>query len=76
MLVKNVFEITINHLAEKIIELTDSKSEIVFHELPENDPKQRKPDLTKARKLLNYEPKISLDDGLKLTIDWISKNYK
>ena len=69
-------EITINYLAEKIIELTNSKSEIVFLELPENDPKQRKPDLTKARKLLSYEPKISLDEGLKLTIDWISKNYK
>tara|TARA_Y100001958_G_C21192401_1_gene520318 strand:+ start:135 stop:971 length:837 start_codon:yes stop_codon:yes gene_type:complete len=69
-------EITINYLAEKIIELTNSKSEIVFLELPENDPKQRKPNLTKARKLLSYEPKISLDEGLKLTIDWISKNYK
>ena len=69
-------EITINYLAEKIIELTNSKSKIVFLELPENDPKQRKPDLTKARKLLSYEPKISLDEGLKLTIDWISKNYK
>ena len=69
-------EITISYLAEKIINLTNSNSEIVYHDLPENDPKQRKPDLTKAREILNYEPKISLDSGLKLTIDWIAKTYK
>ena len=69
-------EVTISYLAEKIISLTNSNSEIVYHELPENDPKQRKPDLTKAREILNYEPKISLDSGLKLTIDWIAKTYK
>ena len=69
-------EITLSYLAEKIINLTNSYSEIVYHELPENDPKQRKPDLTKAREILNYEPKISLDSGLKLTIDWIAKTYK
>ena len=69
-------EITISYLAEKIINLTNSNSKIVYHELPENDPKQRKPDLTKAREILNYEPKISLDSGLKLTIDWIAKTYK
>ena len=69
-------EVTISYLAEKIINLTNSNSEIVYHELPENDPKQRKPDLTKARDILNYEPKISLDSGLMLTIDWIAKTYK
>ena len=69
-------EVTISYLAEKIISLTNSNSEIVYHELPENDPKQRKPDLTKARDILNYEPKISLDSGLMLTIDWIAKTYK
>ncbi len=69
-------EVTISYLANKIIELTNSNSEIVFLELPENDPKQRKPDLNKARTQLNYEPKYSLDEGLKLTIDWIAKNYK
>ena len=51
-------------------------SKFVYHELPINDPKQRKPDLTKAKELLNYKPKTSLEDGLKLTIDWISANYK
>ena len=69
-------EVTIKYLAEKIIELTNSNSKIVYHELPINDPKQRKPDLTKAKELLNYKPKTSLEDGLKLTIDWISANYK
>ena len=69
-------EVTIKYLAEKIIELTNSNSKIVYHELPVNDPKRRKPDLTKAREILNYEPKTSLEDGLKFTIDWISKNYK
>lgn len=69
-------EVTISYLAEKIINLTNSNSEVVYRELPENDPKQRKPDLTKARELLNYEPKISLDRGLELTIDWIAKTYK
>ena len=48
----------------------------MYHELPINDPKQRKPDLTKAKELLNYKPKTSLEDGLKLTIDWISANHK
>ena len=69
-------EVTISYLADKIINLTNSNSEVVYRELPENDPKQRKPDLTKARELLNYEPKISLDRGLELTIDWIAKTYK
>ena len=69
-------EVTIKYLAEKIIELTNSNSKIEYHELPINDPKQRKPDLTKAKELLNYKPKTSLEDGLKLTIDWISANYK
>ena len=48
----------------------------MYHELPINDPNQRKPDLTKAKELLNYKTKTSLEDGLKLTIDWINANYK
>ena len=66
-------EITISYLAEKIINLTNSNSEIVYHELPENDPKQRKPDLTKIKNKFNYEPKFSLEEGLKITIGWIEK---
>ena len=72
----NSDEFTINELAHMIIDLTKSKSKIIYKPLPEDDPKQRKPDLTKAREILNYEPKISLDSGLKLTIDWIAKTYK
>ena len=59
-------EVTIKYLAEKIIKLTNSNSKIVYHELPVNDPKRRKPDLTKASEILNYEPKL-LEDGRLLT---------
>ena len=69
-------EITVKHLAETIISLTNSNSKIVYHEIPEDDPKQRKPDLTKAKKKLNYKPTYSLEEGLKITIDWIIKTYK
>ena len=55
--------------------MTNSNSKIIFEELPENDPKQRKPDLTKAKKLLDYKPKYTLEEGLQTTIDWIKKTY-
>jgi len=64
----NPFEFSILELAHKIIELTDSKSKIVFKPLPEDDPAQRQPDITLAKKVLNWEPKVSLEDGLKETI--------
>ena len=69
-------EITIKFLAETIVTLTNSNSKIIFEDLPENDPKQRKPDLTKAKKLLGYNPNHTLEEGLKITIDWIKKTYK
>ena len=69
----NPNEMTVGQLAEKIVELTNSTSEIKYLELPNDDPKQRKPDITKAKKILNWEPKINLEDGLKITIDWIKK---
>jgi len=69
-------EITIKDLAERIIKLINSNSKLIFKELPENDPKRRKPDLTKARKVLNYNPRFNLEEGLMITIDWVSKNYK
>ncbi|MDC3122325.1 SDR family oxidoreductase [Acidimicrobiaceae bacterium] len=69
----NPNEMTVGQLAEKIVELTNSTSEIKYLELPNDDPKQRKPDITKAKKILNWEPKINLEDGLKVTIDWIKK---
>jgi UDP-glucuronate decarboxylase len=66
----NPIEFSILHLAGKIIELTNSKSKIIFKELPSDDPKQRKPDITLARKALNWEPTMQLENGLKMTIDY------
>lgn len=64
----NPQECTVLELAEKIISLTDSGSKIIFHPLPVDDPKRRQPDITLARTLLDWEPKVSLEDGLKETI--------
>jgi UDP-glucuronate decarboxylase len=66
-------EFTILELAEKVIQLTHSKSKITFKPLPEDDPLQRKPDLSLARKLINYEPKIKLKEGLIKTIEYFKK---
>lgn len=68
----NPVEITINQLASKIIELTNSKSKLINLNLPEDDPKQRKPDIEKAKTLLNWEPKVDLESGLLKTINWVS----
>ena len=70
----NPGEFTILELAQKVIELTGSKSKIEFHELPEDDPMQRKPDITKATELLNgWKPKVQLEEGLVNTIDYFRK---
>ena len=69
----NPYEITVEELAETILELTDSKSKIIYKPLPNDDPKQRKPDITKAKDKLNWEPKVDLQTGLTSTIDWIKK---
>ena len=69
----NPNEFTMLQLAEKVIELTESKSKIVFWELPVDDPKQRQPDITKAKELLNWEPKVQLQDGLTKTIEYFKK---
>ena len=66
----NPFEFTMNELANIIIKLTNSKSKITYKELPQDDPKQRKPDISKAKKLLNWEPKIKLEDGILKTIEY------
>ncbi len=70
----NPNEITILQLAKKIIELTNSKSEIKFVKLPEDDPMQRKPDISKANNKLNWFPEVSLEDGLKKTIEWVENS--
>ena len=69
----NPNEMTVGKLAEKIIELTDSTSEIKYLELPNDDPKQRKPDITKAKTKLNWEPKVNLEEGLTKTITWVEE---
>ncbi len=70
----NPCEFTIIELAQKIIKLTGSKSKIEFHKLPDDDPMQRKPDITKAMELLGgWQPKINIDDGLRSTIDYFRK---
>jgi UDP-glucuronate decarboxylase len=69
----NPGEFTIMELAEKVIKLTGSKSKIITEPLPSDDPKQRKPDISKAKKFLNWEPKVNLEDGLKETIAYFSK---
>ena len=65
----NPIPITILKLASEIIELTNSNSKIIFHPLPSDDPRDREPDITKAKNLLGWEPKVSREVGLKLTIE-------
>ena len=66
-------EITILELAKLIEELTNSSSEINFHPLPKDDPPRRKPDITKAKKILKWEPKVKLEEGLSHMIEWFEE---
>jgi dTDP-glucose 4,6-dehydratase len=69
----NPREMTLLQLAEQIVRLSGSKSEIVFRPLPTDDPKVRQPDIGKARSVLGWEPKVDVEDGLTRTIDWCKK---
>jgi UDP-glucuronate decarboxylase len=69
----NPSEMTILELANTIIKLTDSKSKIILEPLPSDDPKQRKPDVSKAKELLDWQPSVTLEDGLKNTISDFEK---
>ena len=69
----NPTEFTMLELAQEIIRLTDSRSEIVFQPLPQDDPKQRRPDITLARKQLDWEPKWRLEEGLQKTIAYFKQ---
>ena len=73
----NPNEITVNQLATEIIKLTNSNSKIINKNLPKDDPKQRQPDISKAKEKLDWKPEINLETGLKKTINWIESelNY-
>ncbi len=66
----NPQEVTVLQLAKTIVRLAGSKSQIVFRELPIDDPKQRRPDITRARKLLGWQPEVGLEDGLGRTLEY------
>jgi len=72
----NPIEFKIIELAKLIIKLTNSKSKIINKELPTDDPIRRKPDISKAKELLDWEPNIKLEDGLKETIDYFKSQLK
>jgi len=72
----NPGEFTMLALAEKVIELTGTKSKIVFQPLPSDDPKQRCPDISLAKEKLDWEPKVELEKGLEKTIAYFRKIIK
>ena len=69
----NPIEYKITELAEMIVKLTNSKSKIINKNLPTDDPVRRKPDISRAKKDINWEPNIDVTDGLKKTIDYFKK---
>jgi dTDP-glucose 4,6-dehydratase len=72
----NPNEMTIKEMANKILQATNSKSKIIHVPLPEDDPKIRQPDITRAKKYLDWEPLVSLDQGLKSTLDYFKNQLK
>jgi dTDP-glucose 4,6-dehydratase len=71
--VGNPHEITILEFAERIRALLDAKVKIVFEPLPQDDPKQRRPDISKAKRLFGWEPKVQLEEGLRLTLAYFKQ---
>lgn len=72
----NPDEITIADFAEEIIKLTGTNQKVIYKDLPVDDPKQRRPDITKAREILGWEPKVSRSEGLKITYDYFKSLSK
>jgi UDP-glucuronate decarboxylase len=69
----NPTEITVRQLAERVIDMTGSGSRIEFNPLPQDDPRKRRPDITRAKEILGWQPRIALEDGLQRTIDYFRK---
>lgn len=69
----NPEEISLKDFAEEVIQLCNSKSKIVYKELPEDDPKVRQPDITRAKNILGWQPKVSREEGLKVTLEYFKK---
>jgi UDP-glucuronate decarboxylase len=69
----NPVEHTVRELAEKIVDLTGSRSTIVHKPLPVNDPARRRPDISQAREVLAWEPKVGIDEGLKATVAYFEQ---
>ncbi len=69
----NPDEISIRDFAEEIIKLTGTKQKVIYKDLPVDDPKQRQPDITRAREILGWQPKVSRQDGLKITYEYFKK---
>ncbi|MDQ3623237.1 MAG: GDP-mannose 4,6-dehydratase, partial [Verrucomicrobiota bacterium] len=74
--VGNPREMTIKQFAEEIIRITGTSAEIEYRPLPVDDPKVRQPDITRARKVLGWEPKVAFEDGIKKTIDYFRSRLK
>lgn len=72
MNIGNPNEITIRDFAEEIIKLTGTKQKVVYHDLPKDDPKQRQPDISKAKAILGWEPKVSRSEGLRITYEYFN----
>ncbi|MDP2905918.1 MAG: GDP-mannose 4,6-dehydratase [Candidatus Omnitrophota bacterium] len=69
----NPGEFTILEFAKLVVKLTGTKSKIIYKPLPQDDPRQRRPDITKAKKLLKWQPEVELKEGLARTIEWFSR---
>merc|ERR1712187_995962 len=73
MNIGNPHEFTMKELAEIVLDVTKSKSKIVYLPLPGDDPKQRKPDIAQAKEILNWEPKVQLREGIEKTVDYFRR---
>jgi dTDP-glucose 4,6-dehydratase len=72
----NPQEMTVKEMAQLIVELTGSKSRIVYRDLPEDDPKVRQPDITRAKAVLGWEPRVPVREGLQKTVEWFLANHR